>query len=165
MRDLEDRLRAQREAIQRRQKLSQEKMLREAAEERKKNKAKMLTKKSSKRESSQQQPDTSNIKDWIDANIFNEDLKHQGISVKDQNNSSHQSLNLPKQKRQKSQRSDQGHKSSNPSLLKHQLPGNSMVPLEQERRAGVRDDRYGVHQGAQEFDEIVHTQLEKEGKP
>ena len=42
----------------------------------------------------------------------------------------------------------------NPNLVGHQLPGNSMLPLEDERKVMARDNRYGL-QGDNGYDEIV----------
>ena len=43
---------------------------------------------------------------------------------------------------------------SNPNIVGHQLPGNSMLPLEDERKVMARDNRYGLH-GDNGFDDIV----------
>ena len=43
---------------------------------------------------------------------------------------------------------------ANPNLVGHQLPGNSMLPLEDERKVMARDNRYGL-QGDNGYDEIV----------
>ena len=43
---------------------------------------------------------------------------------------------------------------SNPNVVGHQLPGNSMLPLEDERKVMARDNRYGLH-GDNGFDDIV----------
>jgi hypothetical protein len=42
----------------------------------------------------------------------------------------------------------------NPNLVGHQLPGNSMLPLADERKVMARDNRYGL-QGDNGYDEIV----------
>ena len=43
---------------------------------------------------------------------------------------------------------------SDPELLKYQLPGNSLIPLEEERRNQVRENRYGID-GDNGYDEIA----------
>ena len=43
---------------------------------------------------------------------------------------------------------------SDPELLKYQLPGNALIPLEDERRNQVRDNRYGID-GDNGYDEIA----------
>lgn len=42
----------------------------------------------------------------------------------------------------------------NPHLVGHQLPGNNMVPLQDERKVGARENRYGLR-GDNDFDKIV----------
>jgi len=43
---------------------------------------------------------------------------------------------------------------ANPNLVGHQLPGNNMLPLEDERKVMARDNRYGLH-GDNGYDDIV----------
>lgn len=43
---------------------------------------------------------------------------------------------------------------TNPNLVGHQLPGNSTLPLEDERKVMARDNRYGLD-GDNGYDEIV----------
>lgn len=47
-------------------------------------------------------------------------------------------------------------------LTGYQLPGNHLLPLEQERLVGVRPNRYGVN-GDNGFSDIAATQAEREG--
>ena len=46
--------------------------------------------------------------------------------------------------------------------MKHQLPGNNLLAVQDEKKNEVRDDRYGLH-GTNEFDEVVQRQRMKDG--
>ena len=47
-------------------------------------------------------------------------------------------------------------------MVGHQLPGNNMLSLEDERKVMARDNRYGL-QGDNGYNEIVKEQRRKEG--
>lgn len=49
-----------------------------------------------------------------------------------------------------------------PVLTGYRLPGNHLLPLEQQRLVGTRENRYGV-QGDNGFSDIAALQAEKEG--
>jgi hypothetical protein len=47
-------------------------------------------------------------------------------------------------------------------LLKHQLPGNSLLPEKEEAKLGSRKNRYGVFEtGPSEFDQVVEIERQK----
>ena len=50
-------------------------------------------------------------------------------------------------------------------LLKHQLPGNSLLSEAEERKLGARKDRYGVFNAdTHDFDRVVEIQREKQAE-
>lgn len=59
---------------------------------------------------------------------------------------------------------DNKHAPVNPNVVGHQLPGNKLLSLQDERKLRARENRYGL-QGDNGFDEIVKEQRAKEGWP
>ena len=70
--------------------------------------------------------------------MHNDDLKQPGIFKNDIDSSS---ISL---KKPKSQRNED----ANPSKIMKGLPGNNLLPTSDERKIGVREDRYGLRSGA-----------------
>ena len=125
MAELEFKLQQQREEFARKQRMAQEKNAKEAQKRVKE------SKKSSRGNTKDRSNQLNDLRNWIDEQMNLDDTKK-----------SEKSPRVVKELPQ------------DPDLLKYQLPGNSLLPLEDERRISVRQNRYGIH-GDNGYDEIA----------
>lgn len=135
MRQLEETLRQQRMEIARKQSTAAEKQAQKAKEQRQK---RLDTAKSSlTQQHRKDQPTQLNeLRDWIEEQMQIEEQKtKQALAARPQPQPSE---NPQKQKTIEHGTQQDDHQPKDPILTGYQLPGNHMLPLEQERLVGVR---------------------------
>lgn len=152
---LEQHLRAQREDIAKRQFLSQERMVKRASELQKSLSTLNAAKKAKSVKKGDRTEQLNGLRDWIEEQIQIEDKNIPSPSAAEQTLEGHApSPPLGGKSTSKGRQ--------NPNSVAHALPGNNLLPLQDEQKLGIRQNRYGL-EGDNGYSDIVKDQRKKDG--